>query len=108
MTDIKNDDPAGDYQDEPHSIMRKTIARRLSESKSTIPHYYLSVDVRMDALVAARARHNAGAAERLSVNDIVVFMVARSLRSHPQLNASWRDGAVRHYKSVNVGVAMAV
>jgi len=102
------DERAGPCRDEPHSIMRKTIARRLSESKSTIPHYYLSVDVRADAMAAAREQFNATATERLSVNDIVVWCAARALLAHPLINASWRDDCIRYYSRANVGVAMAV
>jgi pyruvate dehydrogenase E2 component (dihydrolipoamide acetyltransferase) len=102
------DERAGPCRDEPHSVMRKTIARRLSESKATVPHYYLSVDVRVDAMLHAREQFNANSSERISVNDIAVWCTARALLRHPLLNASWRDDAIRYYQRANVGVAMAV
>lgn len=102
------DERAGPCRDEPHSVMRKTIARRLAESKSTIPHYYLSVDVRVDAMAAAREQFNASSTDRISVNDIVVWRAARALLDHPLINASWRDDCIRYYSHANVGVAMAI
>lgn len=95
------------YLDVPHSSMRRTIARRLSESKSTIPHFYLRADCRMDSLLALRKQINAGAARRISVNDIIVKAVGAALRELPAMNVSWTDAALRRYEKVDVAVAVS-
>lgn len=96
----------------PHSGMRKTIARRLSESKQQVPHFYLTMDCQVDELLALRARLNAKGANadrsyRLSVNDFVVFAVAKALRRVPEVNASWSDEAMLSYRDVDISVAVA-
>ena len=101
------------YADVPHSPMRKAIARRLSESKRTIPHYYLTIDCEIDALLALRKDLNAKSPEgegayKLSVNDFVVRAVALSLRKMPNVNVSWTDAAMRFYKTVDVSIAVAI
>lgn len=95
------------FTDVPHSAMRRTIARRLSESKSTIPHFYLTVDCRMEKLLALRAEINANAARKISVNDFVVRAVAVALRDVPEANVGWTDGAMRHYRQADVAVAVS-
>lgn len=87
--------------------MRRTIARRLAESKSTIPHFYLSVDCRMDRLLALRAEINAGAARKISVNDFVVRAVAVALREVPEANVAWTDTAMRQFRSADIAVAVS-
>lgn len=91
----------------PHSSMRKAIARRLSESKTTVPHFYLSADCRMDRLLALRAEINANAARKISVNDFVVRAVAVALREVPQANVSWSDTAMLHYDQADIAVAVS-
>jgi pyruvate dehydrogenase E2 component (dihydrolipoamide acetyltransferase) len=91
------------------SQMRKTIARRLSESKFTAPHFYLTIDLDMDNAISARESINkAIAPAKISYNDLVVKAAAMALRQHPQVNASWMDDHLRFYKHVHVGVAVAV
>jgi pyruvate dehydrogenase E2 component (dihydrolipoamide acetyltransferase) len=101
---------------EPHTMMRKTIANRLVEAKQSVPHFYLTVDVEMDALNEARAQLNnmAGKDEsgkpvyKISVNDFIIKASSLALRAHPDANASWSDeGLVRH-GSVDVSVAVAI
>ena len=75
----------------PHTGMRRAIARRLTESKQHVPHFYLTVDCRMDALLALRAQANHGGAVKLSVNDFIVRAAALALREVPEVNASWHD-----------------
>ena len=104
-------EPAGASQDRrlvPHSRMRRAIARRLTESKATVPHFYLDADCSVDALLALRAEVNAQSGVKLSVNDFVVKAVALALRDVPAANASWGDDAVTLFDSVDVGVAVAL
>ena len=90
------------------SQMRKTIARRLSESMFTAPHFYLTMDIDMDALIAARDSVNQVASVKISFNDFIVKAVASSLRQHPTVNSSWLDDRIRYNNHINIGVAVAV
>ncbi|MBO88410.1 MAG: pyruvate dehydrogenase complex dihydrolipoamide acetyltransferase [Rickettsiales bacterium] len=92
------------------STMRKTIARRLTESKQHIPHFYLTVDCEVDDLLDLRKTLNAKAdgAYKLSVNDLVIKAAAIALRRVPKANASWTDEGVKIYKSVDISVAVAI
>ena len=96
------------FEDVPHSRMRKAIARRLTESKGTVPHYYLSADVRMDALLELRKQANATSSVKISVNDFVIKAVAASLQDVPDANAIWTDDAVRRFSGVDISVAVSV
>lgn len=91
----------------PHSGMRRAIARRLSESKQTVPHFYLTVDCRMDALLALRAQANQAGAIKLSVNDFIVRAAAQALRDVPEVNASWQDDAIEYHAGADISVAVA-
>lgn len=95
------------FTDIPHSNMRRTIARRLSESKSTIPHFYLTADCRMEQLLALRAQINAGAPRKISVNDFIVRAVAVALREVPAANVGWTDTAMRQYQQADIAVAVS-
>lgn len=97
------------YTDLPNGMMRKTIARRLLEAKQTIPHFYLTVDCRIDKLLELRKQFNdrADGAYKLTVNDFVVRAVALALRKVPDANATWTDEAIRRYDRVDVSVAVA-
>lgn len=90
--------------------MRRTIAHRLTVAKQTVPHYTLTSDITLDALLALRARLNGGLKPevRLSVNDFLVKAAALSLRRVPEMNSSWLDHAIRAYDYVDVAVAVAV
>ena len=101
--------PAGESEIVPHTAMRKAIARRLSESKRTVPHFYLTVDCDIDRLLAMRREFNErdGASHRISVNDFVVRAAALALRETPDANASWSDDGMIRYGSVDVSVAVA-
>src|SRR6202012_430653 len=86
----------GDYEEIPHDSMRKSIAKRLTSSKTLIPHFYLTVDCRIDGLLAVRAKLNEAAPKggyKLSVNDFVVKASAMALMRVPEVNASWTDTA---------------
>jgi pyruvate dehydrogenase E2 component (dihydrolipoamide acetyltransferase) len=105
----------GSYEEIPHDNMRKTIARRLQESKSTIPHFYLTVDCELDALLALREQINAAApvkdgkpAYKLSVNDMVIKAMAMALRAVPDANVSWTEGAMLRHRHADVGVAVSI
>ena len=102
--------PAGveSYTDEPVSQMRKTIARRLAESKFSAPHFYLTLDIDMDNAIAARKALNATEGVKISFNDLVLKATAISLRQHPAVNSSWLGDVIRRNQHVNVGVAVAV
>lgn len=90
------------------SQMRKTIARRLSESLFTAPHFYLTVTVDMDNAIAARAQINEYAPVKVSFNDMVIKAVAVALKKHPAVNSSWQGDKIRFNEHTNIGVAMAV
>ena len=91
-----------------NSQMRKTIARRLAESKFTAPHYYLTVELNMDDAMAARKVINALPDTKVSFNDMVVKACAMALKKHPQVNSSWTEAATIINHHVNIGVAVAV
>ncbi len=94
----------------PHTSMRKTIARRLTESKQTVPHFYLTVDCEIDELLRVRKELNDRAPDgvKVSVNDFVIKSLAGALRRVPGANASWTDEGIRLYKNVDVSVAVAL
>ncbi len=93
----------------PNSGMRRTIARRLAESKQTVPHFYLTIDCEIDALLDIRKDLNARAGgHKLSVNDFVVRATALALRAVPEANATWTEAATLRYDTVDVAVAVAV
>ncbi|WP_019180141.1 2-oxo acid dehydrogenase subunit E2 [Microbacterium yannicii] len=96
------------YVDHPHTGMRRAIARRLVESVTTIPHFTLSADCRVDALAQLRAELNAREGVRVSVNDLVVKAVAGALVEVPEANAIWTDTATRRFDSVDLAVAVSV
>ncbi len=94
--------------DTPVSQMRKTIARRLAESKFTAPHFYLKLSVEMDAAVEARKAINAQDGVKVSFNDMVVKAVSLALKKHPAVNSAWMDTHIRTNDHVHIGVAVAV
>lgn len=90
------------------SSVRRTIARRMSEAKASIPHFYLTVDCRMDALLGLRAElMGSGSGQRMSVNDCIIRAAALALRKAPALNASWHERTLRCYEEAHVAVAVA-
>ncbi|CAM5199665.1 Dihydrolipoyllysine-residue succinyltransferase component of 2-oxoglutarate dehydrogenase complex OS=Castellaniella defragrans OX=75697 GN=HNR28_001137 PE=3 SV=1 [Castellaniella defragrans] len=91
----------------PHSVMRRTIARRLLESKTTIPHFYLRAECRMGALIALRETINAGAPRRISINDILVKAIASALAEKPAMNVSWTDEALIQHATADISVAVS-
>jgi pyruvate dehydrogenase E2 component (dihydrolipoamide acetyltransferase) len=96
------------YREVPHSLTRKTIARRLAEAKATIPHFYLQVDCEIDGLLALRARVNqADTAAKLSINDFVVKAAALAIRAVPETNACWTEDAIRLFDAIDVAVAVS-
>jgi pyruvate dehydrogenase E2 component (dihydrolipoamide acetyltransferase) len=96
------------YEEVPVSQMRKTIARRLGESKFSAPHFYLTLEINMDNAIKVRKRLNEVAPTKISFNDLVVKACAVALRKHPNVNTSWLGDKIRYNKDVNVGVAVAV
>jgi len=97
------------YHEKPHSAMRRVIARRLSESKQTVPHFYLSIDCTIDELLKIRATLNAKAeGYKISVNDFVIRAAALALRQVPAANASWSDDAILLWERVDIAVAVAL
>jgi len=94
----------------PHTAVRKVIARRMLESKQIVPHFYLTVELEIDALLAARAAINEVAKKRdirVSVNDMVIKACAKALRDHPECNASWTEDEMIQYGAVDISVAVA-
>ncbi|MCA6363168.1 MAG: pyruvate dehydrogenase complex dihydrolipoamide acetyltransferase [Bacteroidetes bacterium] len=96
------------YTEEPVSQMRKTIARRLAESKFSAPHFYLTMEIDMEEATKAREAINAVSPVKVSFNDIVIRAVAASLRKHPKVNSSWLGDKIRYNQHVHIGVAVAV
>ena len=108
--------PKDSYEEIPHDSMRKAIAKRLTSAKTLIPHYYLTIDCNLNALMAVREKMNAAApkgkdkvpAYKLSVNDFIMKASAMALMKHPDVNASWTDTAILKHKDADVGVAVAL
>jgi pyruvate dehydrogenase E2 component (dihydrolipoamide acetyltransferase) len=100
--------PSSGYSDAPISQMRKTIAKRLAESKFTAPHFYLTISVDMDAAIDARKMLNSDSDIKISFNDLVIKAVSRALKKHPEVNSSWLGDVIRTNYDINVGVAVAV
>jgi pyruvate dehydrogenase E2 component (dihydrolipoamide acetyltransferase) len=104
----------GSYEVVPHDGMRRIIAQRLTQAKQTIPHFYLTLECRLDTLLAARERMNKAApkdgprAYKLSVNDFIIKAMALALQQVPAANATWTEGGMLRHKSSDVGVAVAV
>ena len=106
----------GSFTETPHDGMRKTIARRLVEAKQTIPHFYLTLDCDLDALMALREQINAAAprdkdgkpAYKVSVNDFVIKALALALIRVPDANATWTEGAMLKHKHADIGVAVSI
>ncbi len=97
------------YTERPLNAMRRVIARRLTESKQTVPHFYLTIDCEIDALLKIRAELNGKSeAYRISVNDFVIRAAALALRRVPAANASWSDEAILLWDSVDIAVAVAL
>ena len=96
------------YDEVPVSQMRKTIAKRLAESKFTAPHFYLTKEIKMDAVLSARKRMNEYTENRISINDIIIKATAVALKSHPNVNSSWLGDKIRRNHHVHIGVAVAI
>ena len=96
------------FTDEPVSQMRKTIARRLAESKFTAPHFYLTMDINMDQAISSRKSLNSLDGVKVSFNDLVVKAVAMALKQNPGVNSSWMGDFIRRNQHVHIGVAVAV
>jgi pyruvate dehydrogenase E2 component (dihydrolipoamide acetyltransferase) len=96
------------FEDVAVSQMRKTIARRLAESKFTAPHFYLTMEINMDKAIEARKSINEIAPVKISFNDIVLKATAAALRQHPDVNVSWLGDKMRKNKHIHIGVAVAV
>jgi pyruvate dehydrogenase E2 component (dihydrolipoamide acetyltransferase) len=103
----------------PNSSMRKIIARRLTESKSTVPHFYVAMDFELDAMLKLRAELNAqspkakggeeaAGAFKLSVNDLIIKACAVALRRHPGVNAAWTEDAILQFQDVDISIAVAI
>lgn len=97
------------YVETPHTNVRKVIARRLTEAKTTIPHFYLQVDCEIDALIELRERLNSQSSGRykLSLNDFVIKAAALALRQVPEANTAWTDDAILRFRDVDISVAVA-
>ena len=95
------------YEDIPHTRMRKAIAARLTHSKQTAPHFYLRATCRVDALLQARALLNEQGSVKLSINDLLIKAIAKAHTLVPAMNVTWGDDATRHFKGVDISVAIA-
>lgn len=99
---------AEEFEEVMISQMRKTIARRLSESMFTAPHFYLTMEINMDNAIEARKAINEGLETKVSFNDMVIKSAAAALKRHPKVNASWLGDRIRYNKHVHIGVAVAI
>jgi pyruvate dehydrogenase E2 component (dihydrolipoamide acetyltransferase) len=116
VTSIQNTTPVAlpqivaqeSYEDVQLSQMRKVIARRLSESLFTAPHFYLTMSIRMDKAIEARKAINDMADVKVSMNDIIVKAVATALRKNPNVNVSWLGDKIRYNHHINIGIAVAI
>lgn len=99
---------ASDYTDTPISQMRKVIAKRLSESKFTAPHFYLTIEINMDKAIEMRQKINEVVPVKVSFNDMVVKGVSLALKNHPVINSSWMGTSIRTNHQINIGVAVAI
>jgi len=97
-----------DFVEVSNSQMRKTIAKRLGESKFTAPHYYLTVELDMDAAIASRKAINSNPEVKISFNDMIVKACAMALRKHPKVNSQWTEKTTRIASHIHIGVAVAV
>ena len=91
-----------------NSQIRKTIAKRLSDSKFSAPHYYLNVEFNVDNLISFREQYNSQPEIKISFNDLIIKATALSLRLHPVINSQWSDNEITQHKHVHIGVAVAV
>ena len=98
----------GEDSETPNSPVRTIIAKRLSESKFTAPHYYLIVEINMDKAIEARKEINSLPDTKISFNDMIIKATAMALRKHPQVNSSWKADKIVHHGNINVGVAVAI
>ena len=96
------------FDEVPVSQMRKVIAKRLSESLFTAPHFYLTMSINMDAAIVARTKMNETAKSKISFNDLVLKATSVALKQHPKVNSSWLGDKIRYNHHVNIGVAVAV
>lgn len=108
MVSVQSNTNESSYEDKTVSQMRKTIARRLSESKFTAPHFYLSIEINMERAMTVREQLNQNSEVRISYNDLVIRSVASALKKHAIINASWLGDRIRYNYDVNIGVAVAV
>lgn len=90
-----------------HTSMRKVIAERLVNSKNTAPHFYLNVDLEVDALMDKRTKLNKDASEKISINDLIIKSVATALKKHPEVNINWTDNAILQFENADISVAVA-
>ncbi|MDF0720363.1 2-oxo acid dehydrogenase subunit E2 [Kaistella sp. PBT33-4] len=99
---------SGETTETPNSQVRNIIAKRLSESKFSAPHYYLMVEINMDKAIEARKEINSLPDTKISFNDMIIKATAMALRKHPQVNSSWAGDKIIHHGDINVGVAVAI
>lgn len=99
---------AGETTETPNSQVRNIIAKRLSESKFSAPHYYLMVEINMDKAIQARKEINSIPDTKISFNDMIIKATAMALRKHPQVNSSWAGDKIVHHGDINIGVAVAI
>jgi pyruvate dehydrogenase E2 component (dihydrolipoamide acetyltransferase) len=96
------------YREEEAPLLRKVIAKRMTESKTTNPHFYLTVDVDVKKLIDMRNGLNEGRESKISFNDIIMKAIALTLTKHPECNASYLDDKIRYYREVNICLAVAI
>ena len=99
--------PGGEFVDIPHSGMRKAIARRLTESKTTVPHFYLSAPVLADEMLNFRSKYNEWAQNKISVTDLILKTVSAAFGDVPEANVIWTDTSLRQFSDVDISIAVA-
>ena len=101
-----NDDQ--NFREEKAPLLRKVIARRMLESKTTSPHFYLTVDIDPQNLIDLRKEFNADGTKKISFNDIIIKAVAVNLKNHPECNVSYVDDMIRSYQTIDICLAVSV
>jgi len=96
------------YRDEDVPLLRKVIAKRMLESKRTIPHFYLTIDVDMKNLIDLRNKLNSNGEKKISFNDLFIKAISLVLKNHPECNVSYIDEKIRYYETINICLAVAI
>ncbi|CAO5677924.1 MAG: Dihydrolipoyllysine-residue acetyltransferase component of pyruvate dehydrogenase complex [Holosporales bacterium] len=108
LSSFKKEEDIQNFEDVKLTLMRKTVAKRLTESKNTVPHFYLTIDCHMNTLLDLRQKLNEKSEIKISVNDMLIKIVAKCLIDVPKMNVTWHETHLRYYKSADISIAVAI